>query len=61
MLSQHAIHVRTLPNFEDLASADISISDVKELDVLDLLGRATVKPIPELFNKNLGSKVVMIS
>jgi FlaA1/EpsC-like NDP-sugar epimerase len=53
--------VRTLPNLSDLAQGKITASDVRELDIDDLLGRESVAPDLELLSKNIAGKVVMVT
>jgi len=53
--------VRTLPNVTDLAHGKVSVSDLKELDIEDLLGRDPVPPDSEMLSKNITSKVVMVT
>jgi FlaA1/EpsC-like NDP-sugar epimerase len=53
--------VRTLPSFNDLAQGKISISDLKELDIDDLLGREPVVPNQALLSKNIVGKVVLVT
>jgi FlaA1/EpsC-like NDP-sugar epimerase len=60
-LRAHPVHVRSLPNLDDLASGHIQINDVKELDITDLLGRTTVQPDTELINSSLVDRVVLIT
>ena len=60
-LRAHPVKVRSLPNLDDLASGQIQIKDVKELDITDLLGRATVQPDTELIKLNLYNQVVMVT
>jgi FlaA1/EpsC-like NDP-sugar epimerase len=55
------VSVRTLPSMVDLAQGKVSISDVRELDVDDLLGRDPVMPNPNLLAKNVCAKVVMVT
>jgi FlaA1/EpsC-like NDP-sugar epimerase len=55
------VSVRTLPSMTDLAQGKVSISDVRELDVDDLLGREPVMPNHILLAKNIHHKVVMIT
>lgn len=55
------VSVRTLPSMTDLAQGKVSISDVRELDVDDLLGREPVMPNHILLAKNIYQKVVMIT
>ena len=54
-------HVRTLPGMLDLAQGKVSISDFKELDIEDLLGRAPVQPNAALLAKNLRGKRVLVT
>ena len=55
------VSVRTLPSMADLAQGKVSISDLRELDVDDLLGREPVMPNHILLAKNVHSKVVMVT
>lgn len=55
------VSVRTLPSMTDLAQGKISIVDVCELDVDDLLGREPVMPNHILLAKNVHKKVVMVT
>jgi FlaA1/EpsC-like NDP-sugar epimerase len=55
------VAVRTLPNVTDLAQGKVSISDLRELDIDDLLGREQVMPNHILLAMNLRSKVVMVT
>lgn len=60
-LKSFQVHVRTLPGMMDLASGKISISDFRELDIEDLLGRPPVSPNATLLSKNLRDKVVLVT
>jgi FlaA1/EpsC-like NDP-sugar epimerase len=55
------IAVRTLPGLSDIATGKISLSDVRELDIDDLLGRDTVLPNQALMANNIKNKVVLVS
>jgi len=55
------VHVRTLPGMGDLASGRVSMQDVQELDIEDLLGRAPVPPDSSLLARNLAGKVVLVT
>ena len=55
------VSVRTLPSMTDLAQGKVSIADVRELDVDDLLGREPVMPNHILLAKNVHKKVVMVT
>ncbi len=55
------VAVRTLPSVNDLAQGKVSISDLKELDIDDLLGREPVAPNYILLTKNIVGKVVLVT
>ena len=50
-LSGLALHVRTLPSFSDLTNRRVSLNDIRELDINELLGRQPVKPNHKLLQK----------
>ncbi|MFP6848736.1 MAG: nucleoside-diphosphate sugar epimerase/dehydratase [Pseudomonas sp.] len=60
-LESYPLHVRTIPGFMDLASGQVSVSDLQEVDVIDLLGRDSVPPRRELFERCLLRQVVMVT
>ena len=55
------LHIRTLPGLTDLASGRVTVQDIRELDIEDLLGREPVPPRPELLARNLTGKVVLVT
>jgi FlaA1/EpsC-like NDP-sugar epimerase len=55
------VAVRTLPSVTDLAQGKVSISDLRELDIDDLLGREPVAPNHILLAKNIVGKVVLVT
>lgn len=55
------VAVRTLPSVTELAQGKVSISDLRELDIDDLLGREPVMPNHILLAMNVRSKVVMVT
>lgn len=61
LIRKARVQVRTLPGLTDLAQGNVQVSDLKELDVEDLLGREQVAPNPLLLRKNITDKVVMVS
>jgi FlaA1/EpsC-like NDP-sugar epimerase len=60
-LEAYPVHVRTIPGFMDLASGRVSVSDLQEVDIIDLLGRDAVPPRPELFERCIRDQVVMVT
>ena len=55
------VSVRTLPSVTDLAQGKVSISDLQELDIDDLLGREPVMPNHILLAMSVRAKVVMVT
>jgi len=55
------VSVRTLPSVTDLAQGRVSVNDLRELDIDDLLGRDPVVPNHILLTKNILSKVVLVT
>jgi len=60
-LNKHKVVVKTLPSVQDIVSGKVSISDIKDLSIDDLLNREQVIPNSELLTKNISSKVVMVT
>ena len=60
-LKPHKLAVRTLPGLSDIATGKVSLSDVRELDIDDLLGRESVKPNGLLLNLNTHGKTVLVT
>lgn len=57
----YPVSVRTLPSVNDLAEGRVSVSDLHELDIDDLLGRDQVSPDHNLLSKNITDKVVLVT
>ena len=60
-LNKYKLIVKTLPSIQDIIEGKVSVSDIKDLNVEDLLGREQVDPNLELLSKNIYSKVVMVT
>jgi FlaA1/EpsC-like NDP-sugar epimerase len=60
-IGEQRIAIRTLPSLADLAQGKVSESDLRELDIEDLLGRDPVAPMPDLLEKTIRGKVVLVS
>ena len=60
-LEPYPVAVRMLPGVSELAKGKISISDLREVSMDDLLGRDVVQSNKELLGKNITNKVVMVS
>lgn len=55
------LHVRTLPGVMDLARGSVSVRDLRDLEIDDLLGRSAVPPDPALIRRNITGKVVLVT
>jgi FlaA1/EpsC-like NDP-sugar epimerase len=60
-LAPYKVAVRTLPSLNDLAQGRVNVSDIRDLDVDDLLGRETVLPSETLLKKNILDKTVLVT
>jgi FlaA1/EpsC-like NDP-sugar epimerase len=55
------VHIRSVPDFADVAQGKVTVADEHELDILDLLGRDPVLPNPALIGRNITNKVVLVT
>ncbi|MDI4509036.1 polysaccharide biosynthesis protein [Moraxella osloensis] len=55
------VKISEIPSLEEITSGRIKLSDIKPVDVLDVLQRNTVKPDISLLAKNIKDKVVMVT
>jgi FlaA1/EpsC-like NDP-sugar epimerase len=53
--------VKILPGLFELVNGKPGVSDLREVDVADLLGRDAVPPNPALFSRNITGKVVLVT
>ncbi|HIF9118789.1 TPA: polysaccharide biosynthesis protein [Photobacterium damselae] len=59
--SQWPIAVQSVPSVEDIAAGRATSTEIKDLDVADLLGRAAVEPNTDLLKRNIRNQNVMIT
>ncbi|TXG97903.1 MAG: polysaccharide biosynthesis protein [Nevskiaceae bacterium] len=55
------LHVRTVPGFMDLASGRVTVDDIQEVDIADLLGRDAVPAQPDLLERCIVEQTVMVT
>ena len=55
------VKIMELPGVTQLVDGQVKVSDIREVDIIDLLGRDPVPPKPELLEKNIKNKVVMVT
>ena len=60
-LSNYPLQVQTLPTVADIIQGRVNLSDIKDLDVDDILNRDQVFPNTKLLSKNITSKVVLVT
>jgi FlaA1/EpsC-like NDP-sugar epimerase len=59
-LSNYSLQVQTLPTVADIIQGRVNLSDIKDLDVDDILNRDQVLPNTELLSKNITSTKVLL-
>lgn len=60
-LSKYHLSIKTLPSMAEMLSDHISASDIKDLNINDLLNRVEVKPKIKLLNKNINFKTILVT
>ena len=58
---KYPVKVSTLPPIDEIVRGEVSFSDIRELNIEDLLGRDAVPPKPELLEACISNKVVMVT
>ena len=56
-----SIQIKTLPGMSDLISGQVTINDIKEVEIEDLLGREEIPANIELLQNNILDKVVLVT
>ena len=56
-----SLYVKTLPGMAAMVSGEVKFSDIKDVDIEDLLGRLPVPANQELLTKNIVNKVVLVT
>lgn len=60
-LSGYGVHVQTLPSVIELVDGDVSVDDIRELRVEDLLGRDPVQPDAMLMERTIVGRTVLVT
>lgn len=60
-LGELQVSVRTLPSLSDLAQGRVTVSDLRELDIADLLGRDAVEPDQTLLERLVLDRNVLVT
>ena len=60
-LNKYKLIVKTLPNISEIIDGNITLSDIQDLNIDDLLDREQINPDIKLLNKNIINKVVLVT
>ncbi len=60
-LNKYNLIVKTLPSISEIIDGRVTISDIKDLNIDDLLNREQVEPDINLLNKNIKNKTVLVT
>jgi FlaA1/EpsC-like NDP-sugar epimerase len=60
-LEGYPLHVRSVPNFTDLAAGRVKVDDLQEVDIADLLGRDSVPAQDDLLEHCISDQCVLVT
>ena len=60
-MSRYKVVVRTLPSVADMVEGRVTVSDLHDLDIDDLLSRGAIEPNYILLAKNISERVVLVT
>jgi FlaA1/EpsC-like NDP-sugar epimerase len=55
------VQVRVLPTLSQIASGSVSVSDLRKVEIEELLGRDEVPPIEELMRRDIAGKRILVT
>ncbi|MDO7313636.1 polysaccharide biosynthesis protein, partial [Acinetobacter baumannii] len=55
------LKITELPGLTQLVDGELKVADIREVDIIDLLGRDPVPPVDHLLAKNIHNKIVMVT
>lgn len=61
ILRRAGMATRTLPGILDIAHGSVTVTDLKPLEIDDLLGRDAVEPVKDLLERNIRNKCVLVT
>jgi len=61
LLEPYPVHVHTVPSIDELAQGKVKVGDIREVDIVDLLGRDSIGPNPDLLHANIKYKNVLVT
>ncbi len=60
-LNKLKLVVKTLPSISEIIDGRVTISDIKDVNIDDLLNREEVKPDISLLNKDINKKIILVT
>lgn len=60
-VARHGIKIRSVPSISDLVSGKYVVSQLREIEIDDLLGRSSVPPDPALIRDMVMGKTIMVT
>jgi len=60
-LEPYTLKITTIPSASEIVSGKVSINQIHEIDIVDLLGRQEVEPDQNLLKGNIEGKVVLVT
>ncbi|WP_435980179.1 polysaccharide biosynthesis protein [Psychrobacter sp. DM4] len=60
-ISEIAVKIKQLPSLHEIADGIATVSDMRPVDILDVLNRQTVEPDIQLLGKNIAGKNVLVT
>jgi FlaA1/EpsC-like NDP-sugar epimerase len=60
-IGKHGLKIRALPSIVDLVTGKYLVSQIKEIDIVELLGRSSVPPEPELIKRMIVGRSIMVT
>lgn len=61
LLEPYPVKVKTLPTLAEIAEGEVTVDDIRDVEIEDLLGRDQMLPDESLMAKNIYNKVVMVT
>jgi len=61
LLEPYPVKVKTLPSLAEIATGEVTVDDIRDVEIEDLLGRDIVAPDEALLGKNITGKTVMVT
>ena len=55
------VHVRSVPSMEELARGLVTVDEIREVDVADILGRESVPPMEDLLENSVRDRRILVT